>query len=201
MNVPTEYVFIQTRSGMKFQTLDPLPSSLRIEDIAYALSNVARFGGHAKRGACGCPYTVAEHAVRVSERAESLAEPTRKARVALAGLLHDCAEAYIGDIAKPHRMTPMGAGYRDLEDRILLAAEERWWLEGCLVDKPVEVAQADREMMSTERRDLMVVVPWEWEDLPPPLPEIIEPWTHEQAERRFMERYRQLTERRPTCRL
>lgn len=61
---------------------------IRLDDIAWALSNICRFGGH-----CHRPYSVAEHTLTVA----SLLPPHKK----LFGLLHDAPEAYLGDVASP----------------------------------------------------------------------------------------------------
>ena len=84
-------------------------SDVCIEDIAHVLAMTPRFGGATHR-----PYSVAEHSMAVCERVAH-AGP----RAALQGLLHDAAEAYIGDIRAPIKMRPEFRIVRDVEWAIL----------------------------------------------------------------------------------
>lgn len=72
---------------------DPDPSLLTIRDVARALGNICRFGGQ-----CNSFYSVAEHSMACCRRAveEGLSRDVR-----LACLMHDAAEAFIGDVVKP----------------------------------------------------------------------------------------------------
>lgn len=98
---------IETYSGAFVNTLRPDPATISIEDIAHALSQTCRFGGH-----CLGFYTVAEHAVLVSMRLERKREPLE---VIFAGLHHDDSEAYLGDIPRP--MKPLlGDAYESLSE-------------------------------------------------------------------------------------
>lgn len=76
--------------------VDPL--NLRVEDVheadvAHALAHVNRFGGHARRA-----YSVAQHSLACSRLAAVL---DRSTVAQLAALLHDAAEAYLGDVIAP----------------------------------------------------------------------------------------------------
>lgn len=84
--------FFVTFSGNRYHFLDPDPKEVTILDIAHALSLQCRYAGHSPRF-----YSVAEHSVLVSR-----AVPTEHA---LVGLLHDAAEAYVGDLIRPCKMT------------------------------------------------------------------------------------------------
>lgn len=64
-----------------------------IYDIAWSLSQINRFTGHAKR-----PYSVAEHSLLVADLAR---HDGKSALVQLACLVHDAHEAYAGDISTP----------------------------------------------------------------------------------------------------
>src|SRR5690606_3649788 len=82
------------------------PEDVRLEDIVHALSHLCRFVGHTDRF-----YSVAEHSVLVSHLCDDEA--------AVFGLLHDAAEAYVGDLASPvKRQVP---GFAAMEERVLSA--------------------------------------------------------------------------------
>ena len=96
--------WIQTVSGKKFPLLTPDTEAIDIQDIAHALSMICRFNGH-----CISFYSVAEHSVHVSR----LVAPN----LALWGLLHDAAEAYLGDVPTP--LKGHLGGFRDREKTLL----------------------------------------------------------------------------------
>lgn len=82
---------IRTASGKLVDPLYIQEKDVSIEDIAHALSHICRFNGH-----CSQFYSVAQHSLFVHE---ILKECSVEAR--LWGLLHDAAEAYMGDIPTP----------------------------------------------------------------------------------------------------
>lgn len=81
-------------------------------DIAHALSNICRFGGHTIEH-----YSVAEHSILVA----ALAPEDFK----LEALLHDAAEAYVGDVIKPLKNL-LGNTYSDIEDRFMTAISKKF---------------------------------------------------------------------------
>jgi len=85
--------YIVTRGGRKFSFVNPKPEDVDLGDIAHALSHANRFTGHTY-----APWTVAQHSLLVSELCWY---ETRDNEVALHGLFHDAAEAYVGDISSP----------------------------------------------------------------------------------------------------
>lgn len=94
---------IETISGLGYNFVEPTVDMVTLDDIAGALANTCRFGGHVDRF-----YSVAEHVVRVSELVEQ-ANPW----LALSGLHHDDHEAYLGDIPRPLKSL-LGPEYDDL---------------------------------------------------------------------------------------
>lgn len=186
--------WIQTYSGGLFYPFDPSPDDVRIEDIAHALSNQCRFAGH-----CINFYSVAEHSVRVSRATEPLSplgEPRRL--LALCGLLHDASEAYLVDIPRPIKAHPLFSFYRSAEKRVQSAIWQRFGLsEFATADggtEPAEVKRADTVLLATEFRDLMNTVEgWRFEPAEDPLSERIEPWAALHAERRFLDRFKELS--------
>lgn len=102
--------WIQTVSGKRFYLLDPRPEMICLEDIAHALGQLCRFTGHTRQF-----LSVAEHSVTVSH----LLKPFGPA-AELAGLLHDAAEAYIGDVNNPLKVA-----LRSLRTATPPAAEEK----------------------------------------------------------------------------
>lgn len=117
--------WIQTYSGKKFNPFQPEKDDISIVDIAHALSNVARFGGHTKRF-----YSVAEHSCFVVALLPTVygypKENLKVRRLLLAGLLHDASEAYIGDLVSPIKHTAEFKEFRNLENALQDAIFERF---------------------------------------------------------------------------
>lgn len=100
---------VETFSGRFVDTKHPKPEQICLEDIAHALANTCRYGGH-----CQPFYSVAEHAVFCSMRLER----QRQSRpLLLAALHHDDAEAYLGDIPRPTKGL-LGNVYKILTKRM-----------------------------------------------------------------------------------
>jgi uncharacterized protein len=92
-----------TFTGIQVNIHRPTPEMIQVEDICKGLSNICRFGGQ-----IGPHYTVAEHTLLVWYLA-----PREHKRAAL---VHDMAEAYIGDVIKPLKVM-LGAPYAQIERR------------------------------------------------------------------------------------
>jgi uncharacterized protein len=170
-----------TASGRRYWPEDPRPEDIAIEDIAHALALQCRYGGH-----CSEFYSVAQHAVHVSE----VCDPAD----ALWGLLHDASEAYIVDVPRPFKLAAGMEVYREFEERSMRAICDRF---GLPYEMPESVRDADETLLATEARDLMphhgeAGVPL-WALSHYPMKWCVYPWTWREAEALFLRRFRELT--------
>ncbi len=88
---------MQLGAGRVFYPFDPRPEEVNIKDIAQSLSRIIRFGGHSD-----LPINVAHHSLNCSYLAWRNYEDVDMQRYML---LHDSAEAYIGDMIRPLKIT------------------------------------------------------------------------------------------------
>jgi uncharacterized protein len=183
--------WMQTASGRQFWPLDPCPEDVCVIDIAHALSNICRFGGH-----CSVHYSVAQHAVLVSLEAEratmSLGFGAVEAhRSAIVGLHHEDAEAYIGDMVRPLKRLMLN--FCELEELIVQRAiGPRFGFKASAIKSTV-IKQADEILLATEARDLMGgQSAGKWCLRAEPLPERIVPVSHAEAKAMFLARHREL---------
>lgn len=180
----------QTFTGRQAWALDMRPEDIDVRDIAHALALQCRFAGH-----CRQPYSVAEHSVRVSLFVETglvrqyPKAHTQNRRGALAALLHDASEAYCVDVPRP--LKPYLDGYKSIEAGVMLAVEAWAGLFAGMCSERL-IKHADEVLLATEARDLMCAPPAPWNLGADPLPETIEPWGWERAEREFLARYEAL---------
>ncbi|WP_315313054.1 HD family hydrolase [Pantoea vagans] len=166
--------WITTQSGKHFDFNNISSDSICIEDIACALSNLCRFTGHVQDF-----YSVAQHSVHVSY----LVPPT----FALDALLHDAAEAYIGDCVSP--LKALLPDYQEIEKRVELAVTKRFGIR--TLGKWPEVKLADLIMLATERRDLDLDdgTPWPILEGIAPAPFILSPLNPRQSRVLFLQRF------------
>lgn len=133
--------WITLLDGRRFHLLDPRPDDVDPWVLASALAKVNRFGGHTTR-----PYSVAEHSVHVCDLVEAAGGLLFERRAAL---LHDAAEAFIGDLPTPlKRLLPE---YAAIERGIHEAVFARF---GVSPNLPPIVKRADLVALVTENRDL-----------------------------------------------
>lgn len=168
---------ILTRAGHYFNFQHPERSEILVQDIAHALANTCRFGGHTREF-----YSVAQHCI--------LASQIVPARDAFAALMHDAAEAYVGDIPTP--LKQLIPDFKTIEKRVEQAVLNRFCLA---LPLPESVKHADLVLLATERRDLMPpddAEEWELIRHVAPMPRTIRPWTPEMAFNAFTTRFNQV---------
>lgn len=140
--------WIFTASGQRYFPTNPRPEEIHIEDIAHALSQINRYTGHTVR-----PISVAQHSVLCARHASP--------EVALEALLHDAAEAYLGDLSRPVKQYLVMMAERNddisfatLEDLNAQAISVRF---GLTYPWPEEITVLDNRALATEVRDLHCV--------------------------------------------
>ena len=137
--------WVQTTGKRAVDLLDPKPEQIDLEDIAWSLARQCRFNGHTI-----LHYSVAEHSTLVSL---ILGQQKQSREVQLAGLLHDAAEAYLGDIVSPVKRCLSDKAWAELDgiDRTLSRAiYSKFGLDPNLVGL-VAILQADLEILRRER--------------------------------------------------
>ncbi len=183
-------------SGRRLDLLDPSPFDIEIEDIAHGLARVARWNGQT-RGPH--PFSVAQHSVLV----EAIARRQRTGlprKTCLTILLHDAAEYVIGDMISPFKAV-LGDAYKGVEARILAAVMLRF---GLPAETPSAIRRLIKEMDAIaayhEATLLAGFAPAEARrffgnpvSLPAEIMSMLEPWTTEQAETAFRERFQALS--------
>ena len=136
---------ILTYSGEMMDPLHPDPERIHIEDIAHSLSMLCRANGHFKTF-----HSVAGHCIECYEEAKARNLPER---VQAFCLLHDAAEAYLGDFVSPvkYRMDD----YREAEETILSCVYRKYI--GSLPSREEEdmVKEIDRTLLYYEFEALM----------------------------------------------
>ena len=161
-------------------SISALPSSsdFTIGDVAHGLANVCRYSGQCVRF-----YSVAEHSILVSETATGFEYEA---------LLHDAAEAFIGDIPRP--LKQMLPEYKRIEAEV-----ERVILDRFGVSSPLsaQVKRADLRVLAAEQKQIMPAGTDAWvrDQNIEPAPIIVRHLQPEQAKRAFLDRFEAL---RPT---
>lgn len=150
---------VATATGNSVNLETPDTQSITLQDIGYALSNIARFNGHLTKR-----ITVAQHSVavmllveRACQRCDYLPDMTRL--LCRQALLHDAHEAYIGDISTPVK-AQLGLSYRWLEARVQSAIWRAIGMPDIGIDLPVCVKVADNDALHYEASRFLVGATW-----------------------------------------
>ena len=170
---------IKLRSGRYLDLRNPQPDQFTFADIAGGLSKICRFGGQCQRF-----YSVAEHSYHCAIQAtkDGLSISDQKGV-----LLHDAAEAFIGDVVKPLKI--MLPDYSQIE----------CLMEDCIANKfdintPAHVIrEIDMAMLIAERRRMFGAdnVIWHGENEVRQLSVEFKCWSPGEAEEMFVYRARE----------
>jgi hypothetical protein len=167
---------ILLHSGNYFDFLDPEGSTFTIQDIARGLSHICRFCGQVNRY-----YSVCQHSVLMSRMVPH--------EHALAALLQDAPEAFIGDMSRP--LKDICPDYRRIEARVEVAVLSRLGIE--LPFDPC-IHEADVRMLATEQQQLMTNRDdWDYTRGHKPYDIYLGSWPPDEAMAKFLSRYRALT--------
>jgi len=154
---PTPDNWVQSASGVDFPLFPPQAQNVRLWDIAHALSMQARYNGHTTKF-----YSVAQHSVLMSHAIKPLWDQEVRSEVEhavycvelkLHALLHDAAEAYLGDVVQPVKATM--PEFSEWEDRVLDVIYQALGLS--LPDKrdAARVKHYDLRMLLTEKQQIV----------------------------------------------
>lgn len=146
-----------------------------IIDIAHALANIARYNGHSHEF-----YSVAQHCCMLAHYTSEAI--TRNPADCLYVLMHDAAEAYIGDMVRSVKI--YDDFFNALEDQIMTII---WrWLGISRHHEPAFLKEIDTRITEDERMVLKLGQPNP--DIAP-LHLQFEPWSPDHAERTFLTQY------------
>lgn len=166
---------IMLASGHLFDFLDPHGSDFTIDDVAHGLSLVCRYTGQCRRF-----YSVAEHSLLVSDIATDYPYEA---------LLHDAAEAFIGDVTRP--LKQLLPEYKRIEAVVEDAVIERFGLDP---NYRASVKAADLRVLAAEQAQVMAPGTADWAAKAgiKPAPVVVQFLAPEVAKHRFLERYERL---------
>lgn len=160
---------IRTFTGNWINVFDPKEDQINIEDIAHALSNLCRYGGHTR-----CFYSVAQHSVHCAELLRNTS-----IQLQFDALMHDSSEAYLMDFPRPIKLKM--AEYKIIEDGLMKVIAKKFGVQYPFNEKhgfsPV-VKEADEMMLNLE-----------WESLMMGQHNNVKPVSPEKAKDRFLNRF------------
>lgn len=155
---------ILIHSGILFDVFNPRKEDILIIDIAHALSNLCRYGGHSPKF-----YSVAQHSVLCSLQPGTLQEQ-------MEFLMHDASEAYLVDMPRPiKRNMP---NYVQIEESLLKVICEQYNLTYPLSARTHEI---DNQLLKFEYEKFYEIVDKNFAF-----------WTPEEAKNKFLLRYNEL---------
>lgn len=172
MSVKIDTHQIITANGQVLDFTNVDPTAINRYDLARGLANVCRYSGQVTKF-----YSVAEHCILVARHAPLHLKPY--------ALLHDAAEAYIGDVPRPVKL--LCPEYKEVEGRVEEAILKRFGVLVSAWELPV-IKELDNRALLLEAMSLKLVTdPRAWLDVPgEPLDDEIQCWSPEEAERQWI---------------
>lgn len=150
---------IKTFSGVYFDYTQMNPDTIKIEDIAHALSNIPRWLGHSNKF-----YSVAQHCCWCHD---ANIEPDER----FERLMHDATEAYLGDCPSP--LKSLLPAYKNLENQLRIVIAQKYGF-----NFPYSEATKLTDRAALE---------YEWENMR--LEDKLEHWSPERAKTEFLKRF------------
>jgi uncharacterized protein len=169
-----ESPYVSTFLGNRFFLTRPHIDDVAIEDVAHGLAYQCRFNGQTSAF-----YSVAQHSLMVM----ALVPPA----LCFQALLHDAAEAYLGDMVKPLKL--LFPEFSVIEARVMEIIGQRFAIDLTRLDPAIK--RADLIALATEKRDLMPYSTEKWSYLEgiDPLPGIIAPMDPQAAKEAFLKAF------------
>ncbi|MEN9480032.1 MAG: hypothetical protein RLZZ298_1427 [Pseudomonadota bacterium] len=168
--------YVSTFLGNRFFLTNPQIDDVAIEDIAHGLAYQCRFNGQTQAF-----YSVAQHSLMVMSLVPE--------KFRFSALLHDAAEAYLGDMVKP--LKNLFPEFSVIEARVMEIIGHRFGLDLTHLDPSIK--QADLIALATEKRDLMPhsVETWLYLRDIEPLPAPIQAMSPQHAKIAFLDAFNQ----------
>jgi hypothetical protein len=176
--------YILTYTKTRFEPLQPVIEGIHIEDIAHALSMLARANGHFPQF-----YSVGQHSLNCCKEAKARGYSPR---VQLGCLLHDGSECYISDITRPVKCQL--PEYRVIEEKLQNMIYQRFGLEDLTEEEMGYIKIIDDTLLYHEFVESMGEPPVAAE---PPYVALKHDFSQRvisSVEREFLETFRKLTE-------
>jgi hypothetical protein len=163
---------ITLASGRLFDFLDPHGSDFAIEDIAHGLAHICRYAGQ-----CRDFFSVAEHSIMVSDTVSEFAYEA---------LLHDAAEAFVGDVTRP--LKQLLPEFRRIEANVQDAIMKRFGMDPGYWKS---VKDADLRVLAAEQAQIMAPGCADWAVAAgiKPAPVLVRCLDPATAKREFLDRY------------
>jgi 5'-deoxynucleotidase YfbR-like HD superfamily hydrolase len=158
---------LETVSGKLVNVANPDPSTISIGDIAWGLSRISRFCGQT---ITVIPYSVAQHSLFVAEEVARMTEDLsefKNSNIVLHALLHDAAEAFLGDVPSPVKHLPELKPIIDtIENNLLVAIYISLEIYPPSENELKIIKTADRIAQKIEAHAFMMSRGSHWEGLP-----------------------------------